>query len=337
MVAQDARTQRMNRLKRENRYGENAAGKWVRSSAFREIDCDPSDPTHLREFDTFEEAFAFDEECRLNGTGGRKAVHLPKPKDTVPKEQLALAPKRKRKAEAEALQPPMMKRPSHNHNPEVSDPELNNRELKNPELNNPVPPVLPVEKKEAQFEELQEKRKINDWNDTEVGAGYLRRTAKGWHPSRPCEAWPKREELTRFASSTGGLQGNEEQATLNCSNCQEDEYDAEMEAAIMMGNAEEACREQEEGARVVEEEAQAVFSQGRLAEFPGIVGKEGIYVEEEDFGGKPQGSQSACSKPTAQQRIAKVVERIRMKNSHRGESMHCIQDDDGFLGSSRAG
>ena len=130
MVAQDARTQRMNRLKRENRYGENAAGKWVRSSAFREIDCDPSDPTHLREFDTFEEAFAFDEECRLNGTGGRKAVHLPKPKDTVPKEQLALAPKRKRKAEAEALQPPMMKRPSHNHNPEVSDPELHNPELK---------------------------------------------------------------------------------------------------------------------------------------------------------------------------------------------------------------
>ena len=35
-------------------------------------------------------AFAFDEECRPNGTGGRKAVHLPKPKDTVPKEQLAL-------------------------------------------------------------------------------------------------------------------------------------------------------------------------------------------------------------------------------------------------------
>ena len=296
----------------QHRYGENAAGKWVRSSAFREIDYDPL---------------------------AEKAVHLPKPKDTVPKEQLALAPKRKRKAEAEALQPPMMKRPSHNHNPEVSDPELNNPELKNPELNNPVPPVLPVEKKEAQFEELQEKRKINDWNDTEVGAGYLRRTAKGWHPSRPCEAWPKREELTRFASSTGGLQGNEEQATLNCSNCQEDEYDAEMEAAIMMGNAEEsfsfdegACREQEEGARVVEEDAQAVFSQGCLAEFPGIVGKEGIYVgEEEDFGGKPQGSQSACSKPTAQQRIAKVVERIRMK------SMHCIQDDDGFLGSSRAG
>ena len=26
-----------------------------------------------------------------------------------------------------------------------------------------------VVKKEAQFEELQEKRKINDWNDTEVG------------------------------------------------------------------------------------------------------------------------------------------------------------------------
>ena len=86
----DAATQRKNALKRDGRYGENAAGKWVRSSAFREIDYDPSDPTHLREFDTFEEAFAFDEECRLNGTGGRKAAHLLKPKHTVPKEQLAL-------------------------------------------------------------------------------------------------------------------------------------------------------------------------------------------------------------------------------------------------------
>ena len=72
------------------RYGENVAGKWVRSSAFREIDYDPENPEKLREFDNFDATFAFDEECRLNGTGGRKAVHLPKPKDTVPKEQLAL-------------------------------------------------------------------------------------------------------------------------------------------------------------------------------------------------------------------------------------------------------
>ena len=74
----------------KNRYGENAAGKWVRASAFREIDCDPENPDRLREFSNFDAAFAFDEECRLNGTGGRKAVHMPKPKDTVPKEQLAL-------------------------------------------------------------------------------------------------------------------------------------------------------------------------------------------------------------------------------------------------------
>ena len=87
---QDAKTQRKQRLQREERYGENTAGKWVRSSAFREIDYDPNDPTRLREFDSFDEAFAFDEECRLNNTGGRKALHLPKPKDTVPKEQLVL-------------------------------------------------------------------------------------------------------------------------------------------------------------------------------------------------------------------------------------------------------
>ena len=89
----DATTQRKYALKRNGRYGENAAGKWVRSSAFREIDYDPENPDKLREFNTFEEAFAFDEECRLNGTGGRKAVHQQKPKDTVPKEQLAFAPK----------------------------------------------------------------------------------------------------------------------------------------------------------------------------------------------------------------------------------------------------
>ena len=74
----------------QHRYGENAAGKWVRSSAFREIDYDPENPNRLREFDNFDAAFTFDEECRLNGTGGRKAAHLPKPKDTVPKDQLAL-------------------------------------------------------------------------------------------------------------------------------------------------------------------------------------------------------------------------------------------------------
>ena len=33
-------------------YGENAAGKWVRCSAFREIDYAPDDPTKLREFAT---------------------------------------------------------------------------------------------------------------------------------------------------------------------------------------------------------------------------------------------------------------------------------------------
>ena len=60
-------------MKRLGRYGENAAGKWVRCSAFREIDYDPEKPSSLREFDNFEDAFTFDEACRLDGTGGRKA------------------------------------------------------------------------------------------------------------------------------------------------------------------------------------------------------------------------------------------------------------------------
>ena len=77
-------------MKRLGRYGENAAGKWVRCSAFREIDYDPEKPGSLREFDNFEDAFAFEEACRLDGTGGRKPKFSNKPKDTVPKEQLAL-------------------------------------------------------------------------------------------------------------------------------------------------------------------------------------------------------------------------------------------------------
>ena len=71
--------QRRNVLKRLGRYGENAAGKWVRKSAFREIDCDRDNPDSLREFDSFEKAFEFDEARRLDGTGGRHARYYPKP------------------------------------------------------------------------------------------------------------------------------------------------------------------------------------------------------------------------------------------------------------------
>ena len=60
--------QRKADLKRNGSYGENAAGKWVGCSAFREIDYDPEKPGSLREFDNFEDAFTFDEACRLDGT-----------------------------------------------------------------------------------------------------------------------------------------------------------------------------------------------------------------------------------------------------------------------------
>ena len=82
--------QRKSKLKREGRYRQNASGKWVRASAFRKIDYDPDNPDRLREFDSFDKAFEFDEARRLDGTGGRHAKPHAKPKDTVPKEQLAL-------------------------------------------------------------------------------------------------------------------------------------------------------------------------------------------------------------------------------------------------------
>ena len=65
MVRQDAKSQRKGRLQRDDRYGENAAGKWVRSSAFRKIDYDPDNPDRLREFDNFDAAFAFNEESPI--------------------------------------------------------------------------------------------------------------------------------------------------------------------------------------------------------------------------------------------------------------------------------
>ena len=74
----------------KTRYGENAAGKWVRRSAFREVDYAPDDPTKLREFATFAEAFAFDEACRADGTGGRSAKYAAKLKSSVPEEQRAV-------------------------------------------------------------------------------------------------------------------------------------------------------------------------------------------------------------------------------------------------------
>jgi hypothetical protein len=74
----------------KTRYGENVAGKWVRRSAFREVDYDPDDPSKLREFATFAEAFAFDEACRADGTGGRIAKYVAKPKSSVPEEQRAI-------------------------------------------------------------------------------------------------------------------------------------------------------------------------------------------------------------------------------------------------------
>ena len=45
----------------KTRYGENAAGRWVRRSAFREIDYAPDDPTKLRECATFENFHGIDQ------------------------------------------------------------------------------------------------------------------------------------------------------------------------------------------------------------------------------------------------------------------------------------
>ena len=72
------------------RYGQNAAGKWVRCSAFRWIDYHQADSNYLREFGSFAEAFAFNEKCREDGSGGRNARCTAKPRDGVPEEQLAL-------------------------------------------------------------------------------------------------------------------------------------------------------------------------------------------------------------------------------------------------------
>ena len=68
------------------KYGKNAAGKYVRKISFRECDYTPSGC--LREFSTEEDFLAFEEDRYKNG---HNLAHYSKvPKGTVPKEQLAL-------------------------------------------------------------------------------------------------------------------------------------------------------------------------------------------------------------------------------------------------------
>ena len=67
-------------------YGQNAAGKWVRKTAWRA--CDYIDGGQLRQFDTEEAFLTFEEERRAQG---HSQAHYEKlPRGTVPKEQLAL-------------------------------------------------------------------------------------------------------------------------------------------------------------------------------------------------------------------------------------------------------
>ena len=75
-----------------------STGRWVRTRAFREIDYDPAFPDRLLEFDSFDKAFAWNEERRADGTGGRHAKHMSKPKDSVPTEQLAMLVEMKEEA-----------------------------------------------------------------------------------------------------------------------------------------------------------------------------------------------------------------------------------------------
>ena len=70
------------------RYHKTDGGRW-QNRPLDELEADYRE-AFVKEVTRLRESFAFDEECRLNGTGGRKAAHLPKPKDTVPREQLAL-------------------------------------------------------------------------------------------------------------------------------------------------------------------------------------------------------------------------------------------------------
>ncbi len=67
-------------------YDLNAAGKYVRKKAYRE--CDYTPEGHLRQFETDTAFYAFEEERFQNGQ--IQAAYSSKPKNTVPREQLAL-------------------------------------------------------------------------------------------------------------------------------------------------------------------------------------------------------------------------------------------------------
>ena len=67
-------------------YGQNTSGNWVRKKAWRE--CDYTDEGRLKEFDTEEAFLQFEEERSQRGPS--QAQYEKKPRNTVPKDQLAL-------------------------------------------------------------------------------------------------------------------------------------------------------------------------------------------------------------------------------------------------------
>ena len=84
-MPEDATAQRKRRVLAH--YGKNLAGKLVRRSAFRE--CDYTPEGYLREFDAEDAVQAFEKACYEDGTG-HNCKFWKKPKDTVPRKQLAL-------------------------------------------------------------------------------------------------------------------------------------------------------------------------------------------------------------------------------------------------------
>ena len=71
----------------EQNYKQIVTGKWLRVRAWAAYHYDGD---QLKEFDDFESAFAYEESCRINDSGGRHAMYTSKPESNIPQQQLHL-------------------------------------------------------------------------------------------------------------------------------------------------------------------------------------------------------------------------------------------------------
>ena len=87
LAAPSQRPEQRRRKACEKKYRQTVTGTWARMTAYAAYHFEG---VKLKEFDDLEAAFAYEESCRINGTGGRHAAYTSKPESNIPQQQLQL-------------------------------------------------------------------------------------------------------------------------------------------------------------------------------------------------------------------------------------------------------